>query len=148
MIVRQFLFKEKLPFINRALDVYALRQKVIAKNIANVTTPNYTPQRVKFEELFEKQKALGNLVVTDARHIGIKGDIDLNAAGAGDSEEGYEVDEREIPQSEIMFSGESHVNIDKEMSELAQNQIRFRFASRILRNYFQELSSVIRGTVR
>jgi flagellar basal body rod protein FlgB len=32
------------------------------------------------------------------------------------------------------------------MSELAQNQIRFRFAARMVARYFQSLQTVIRGT--
>ena len=40
----------KIPVLHRALDAYTLRQKVIAGNIANITTPGYKAQSVKFED--------------------------------------------------------------------------------------------------
>ncbi|RMF32645.1 MAG: hypothetical protein D6747_08745 [Chlorobiota bacterium] len=48
MDVRDYLFREKLPLMSTALEAYALRQRTIAKNIANATTPGYRPERVRF----------------------------------------------------------------------------------------------------
>jgi flagellar basal body rod protein FlgB len=59
-----------------------------------------------------------------------------------------EVDGAPVPQPEIYFSGETHVNIDKEMSNLAQNQIRFRFASKMVNGYFTGMQSAINGRSR
>ncbi|MFW5702289.1 MAG: hypothetical protein ACOCX7_05015, partial [Bacteroidota bacterium] len=56
-----------------------------------------------------------------------------------------EVDEAPVPGPEVYFSGETHVNIDKEMSNLAQNQIRFRFASKMVNGYFTGMQSSISG---
>ncbi len=43
MKIRAWLFRERLPLLNRALDAYALRQRVVVENIANATTPEYQP---------------------------------------------------------------------------------------------------------
>ncbi|MEN3027251.1 MAG: flagellar basal body protein, partial [Chlorobiota bacterium] len=72
MKIRAWLFRERLPLLNRALDAYALRQRVIAENIANATTPNYRPHRVRFEELFQRHYGVSNRGIrTDDRHIPI-----------------------------------------------------------------------------
>lgn len=120
------------------MDAYALRQQTTAKNIANATSPRYRPERVKFEELFVQQEVVIKGGGSDDFHIPI-------GKNAGDDVEGEKMD-REIPEPEIFFSGETHVNIDKEMSEMAQNQIRFRFASLATKKFFNGMSNAIRGS--
>ncbi len=140
MIFKEYLFTEKLPILNKALDAYALRQKVIAKNIANATSVAYQPEEVKFEELFNKSKIALTGSITDNRHIPL---------GKKSDEEIYPEDKKSfIPEPEIYFSGDSHVNIDKEMAELAKNQIRFRYASKAAKSYFNDLQIAIRGLIR
>jgi flagellar basal-body rod protein FlgB len=133
------LFNKKLPLYNRALDAYALRQQIAAKNIANSTTPEYRPESVRFEEEFHKAKfSSGRGLRTDRHHIPLGAPIDSEIKGEK---------EDAVPKPEVLFSGESHVNVDKEMSQLAQNQIRFRMASRMTGKYFQGLQTAIKGTI-
>lgn len=131
------MFKDKLPLFDGAMDAYAARQKVIAENIANATTPGYVPGKVRFEELFTGEKTALKGDRTDDNHIPI--------GGRTAREAGSEEVQADVPQAEFYFSGESHVNIDKEMSELAQNQLRFRMASRVTKSYFDGLNSSIKG---
>ena len=42
-------------------------------------------------------------------------------------------------------SGFNNVDIDQEMAELAENNIMFRFSSKRMTQYFQDMQSVIRG---
>ncbi len=137
MIFRFHLFKDKIPLYDGAMDAYASRQKVIAGNIANATTPGYTPGRVKFEELFAGEKSSLAGERTDQGHLPI--------GGRTSREAGAEEVQADVPRAEVFFSGESHVNIDREMSELAQNQLRFRMASRVAKGYFDGLNSSIKG---
>ena len=117
--IRFHLFKKNVPVLNRALDAYAMREKVIAKNIANATTPNYRPEKVRFEEEFQKVKTMAQGQTTDQRHIPVGAPRAGNIVGVHD--------EADVPRAEILHSGESHVNIDKEMAELAQTQIQVAF---------------------
>lgn len=131
------MFKNKLPLMNKALDTYALRQRTIAKNIANVDTPDYKPERVRFEEYFNTPEVSLQAAETDSMHI--------PAGKVNPSTVQGEVEESAIPAPEVYFSGENHVNIDKEMSQLAENQIRFRFASQMTGKFFKGLNSAITG---
>ena len=135
MDTREALFGGNMPLYSSALNAYALRQRTIAKNIANATTPGYRPERVRFEEEFQDEQG----ALRTAR-----------ADGTFDPKAGTNVtatrEAAPIPKPEIYFGGESSVNVDREMSELAQNQIRFRLASRFTQKYFQGLQSAIRGT--
>ncbi|MBO3084943.1 flagellar basal body rod protein FlgB [Cellulomonas fengjieae] len=50
--------------LNSALDGLALRQRVIADNIANIQTPGYQAQRVSFEEELSQAVSKGDGAVT------------------------------------------------------------------------------------
>lgn len=123
-----------------ALDAYALRQQTIAKNIANATSIDYTPEKVKFEEFFQQAQTATSGIKTNEMHIDIGKPLTNLVKPIKE--------QAEIPKAEILFSGESHVNIDKEMAELAQNQIRFRLVSRTLKNYMLALQTAITGVIR
>jgi len=126
--------------MNRALDAYALRQQTHSKNIANATSPHYRPERVKFEELFHKQAAVMKGSKSDDNHMPI---------GVGSNEDiKGEKHPQHVPEAEIFFSGETHVNIDKEMSYMAQNQIRFKFGSSMANRFFGGISNSISGIVK
>jgi flagellar basal-body rod protein FlgB len=140
LIYKQHLFKEQIPLINRGMDAYSMRQKVIAENISNATSPGYRPEKVKFEEYFHDSGVVAIGSKTNEKHIPL-------GKKSVDEVEG-EFSPANVPNAEVYFSGETNVNIDKEMSELAQNQIRFRFASKALRAYFTGLQTAIRGAVR
>lgn len=137
MIYRHHLFKNSLPLINRSLDAYAMRQKTISKNIANATSENYRPERVRFEEYFQDAQVVIKGSKTSEEHIPLG---KTNPAEIAPTEE-----IAAIPEPEIYFAGESHVNIDREMSELAQNQIRFRFSAAKAKGFFGGLNSSITG---
>lgn len=124
--------------MNSALDAYSLRLRTTSKNIANVNSPHYRPERVKFEEFFQDQDVVIKGEMSENRHIPL-------GKPSTDYVKG-EVKARGIPEAEVYFSGETHVNIDKEMSEMAQNQIRFRFASKMMNKFFTGTNMAIRGT--
>lgn len=138
MDVRDYLFREKLPLMSTALEAYALRQRTIAKNIANATTPGYRPERVRFEEEFLQSELMLRGTRTNAQHIGIGPPFD--------DEVQPEREQAPVPKPEVYFVGESHVNVDKEMGELAKNQIRFRLVARLAQRYFSGLQQAIKGT--
>lgn len=138
MDVRDYLFREKLPLMSTALEAYALRQRTIAKNIANSTTPGYRPERVRFEEEFLQSELMLKGIRTSDQHIGIGPPFDDQVHP--------EREQAPVPKPEVYFAGESHINVDKEMGELAKNQIRFRLVARLAQRYFSGLQQAIKGT--
>jgi len=136
----------KIPLLGKALDVYSLRQKVSASNIANITVPGYKSQSVSFEEQLAAAAKNSNAVhgaQTNPGHIAL--------GGAGDV---CEVEEKVFETSldkpegyNELASGFNDVDIDYEMAELAKNQIRFKFSSRLLGDTFKGIQKAIRGTL-
>lgn len=138
MVFKNHLFKDRLPLMNRALDAYALRNQTTAKNVANVNSPHYRPENVKFEEFFQNQEVVIKGAKSDGNSIPL-GKVDyVDVEG--------EKQNAPVPKPEVYFSGETHVNIDREMSKMAENQIRFRFGSLMVNKFFRGMSSSIFGT--
>jgi len=122
--------------LENVLALASMRQKVVSKNIANINTEYYRRQEVTFDEFLSEGMKSG-LKITQDRHIG--GNIspelnDMNVKVADD------------PNTDFN-SGINNVNIDQEMSELAENQILFKFASRKIASSFKTLQGVIKGNI-
>lgn len=124
---------ESLKVLEKLLDYSALRQKVINKNIANVTTVNYQREEIKFNEVLSGEISK-NMKTTDLRHF-------PNQSGEIKSND-YEVVK---DKSGEKVSGFNNVDINQEMSDLAENSLMFRFGSKKLAGYFQTLQNVIKG---
>ncbi len=120
--------------LEKLIGYTSLRQKVIAKNIANVNTVGYQKEDVKFNELLQQGLNV-NMQVTNTKHFNRGLDADET------SSEFTVVKD----QSQDMVSGFNNVEIDKEMADLAENAILFKFAARKLNSYFKNLQDVIRG---
>lgn len=117
------------------LELTAIRQKVISRNLANVNTEYYKREEVSFDDVMA-QNLTTQMKVTNELHMGspetdsIK---DMHIKIVQDDKTTYN-------------SGINNVNVDKEMSDLAENTILFKFASRKINGYFKELQDVIKGS--
>lgn len=135
--IPDFIFrKTKIPLLYKSMDAYALRQRSISNNIANVSTPGFKRTEVKFEEELLKalRRSATRGVLTHPKHLPV----------------GKPTIERLkpipfFPKDDSLRSGLNNVDIDREMAELAKNQIRVAYASRLLRGNFNKLRSSIRG---
>lgn len=136
--------KTKVPFLQSALDAYAMRQKVIASNISNINTIGYKAQHLSFED--QLAGAIGATSVpgarTDPRHI----PLGASAFPSAVAEVKANADDPSN-DTDPLASGVNDVDIDNEMAELAKNQIRFKFASKLIGETFRGIQKSIRGQV-
>ena len=113
--------------LQNALDRSSLTHNVIAQNIANVDTPNYKEKKVVFgDELTSALKAER----TDPRHF----EFTNSSSGAGIVSQG----------GEIQNNG-NDVDMDKQMTELAQNQIEYESYADIISREFNNWNIVLGG---
>lgn len=121
--------------LKKGLDAEALRQRVIANNIANMNTPYFKKSTVAFEGLLKK--ALGRepvaMLTTHPKHFGgtpllaeLQPEVNLSEA------------------TSMRFDG-NNVDIDEEMANLAANGIQYQATARELGERFSLLSTVITG---
>lgn len=132
------LFNNTINVLGKSIDLRNKNQNLISSNIANVETPNYVPKSLAFEE--ELQGALkggkkGTPAVTNARHIPLKG-----SAARIDSVTGRVL---ETPAKTPGKDGNA-VELEGEMSRMAENQIMYNAAVQMLGKKFDGLRTAIK----
>jgi flagellar basal-body rod protein FlgB len=121
--------------LTRALDAEALRQRVIANNIANLNTPGFKRSRVNFQAFMDaavQADASGHLKRTDARHIPGR----LGGGGPPGVEQVRETSQR---------ADSNNVDLDREMLEMVENVLAFQTISQLRSKKSGIYSLVIRG---
>jgi len=119
--------------LERALNYSSLKQKVISKNIANVDTPNYKAEDVSFKSILNNELESGfKTYRTDSRHF----DFSESSSNRGEI----------ITKKNVQYNSNGNsVDMDKEMSDLATNQIYYNALIERLNGKFSTLQNVIRG---
>ena len=135
MISRGIFAAAHLGGLKKALDVYASRHKVVADNIANVETTGYKAREYRFEQYLAGAQSQLQGARTNENHLRL-GRSDLASAQGDIARTDSEHD-----------NGVNNVNIDKEMTDLATNDLSYRLATRLLSMKYQLLSTAIRGRV-
>ena len=134
------IFGQTIDVLAQNLDLRARNHNHIAANIANVETPDYTPSRLEFEQ--ELRSAItarrpGGQTVTHERHIALKGQTTgierVRGTVVGTS-------------SPSVGRDGNRVDIEAEMSRMAENQILYNASVQLIAKKFDGLRQAIRGT--
>ena len=119
-----------IKLLENLIDFCSLKNRVISKNIANVGTEGYKREDVEFKSLLAEINT--GLKATNKNHI--KAGVSVGTP--------YDIQQDKDKEP---FSGINNVDIDREMSELAENTLRFKFAARKIGDYYKGIQSVIKG---
>ncbi|NKE05280.1 MULTISPECIES: flagellar basal body rod protein FlgB [Mesobacillus] len=127
------LFSNTVSTLEHALNYSSAKQKVISQNIANVDTPNYKAKDVSFKAVFQEVTGQSfQAKRSDARHY----DFSSRASSFSGV-----VNKPNVNYNE---NGNS-VDMDKEMADLATNQIYYNALTERINGKFNSLQTVIRG---
>ncbi len=133
-MVSSILGDARLGVLQTALDGLAARQQAIAGNIANIDTPGYQRKDVNFESNLRASIGVGpRLATTDPRHIAIApagGGLLAGAAGGNPV------------QSTTGRNDDNNVDIDYEMTQLADTQLRYELMTQATTATFGTLNSI------
>ena len=133
------LFGEHIQVMDKVLDLRLQRQNVVMSNIANVTTRNYKPHTLAFEE--DLQSALnldarGRMTRTDDSHLPL--DFNINGfQGRGLTE-----------YKPRVVHGEDVVDLDKEMTAMAKNTLMYNAITDVMGKQFSGLQSTVQEMSR
>lgn len=105
----------KLNLLSRAMQTYSWRMKALSANLANLDTPGYQRVSVRFEEALQ-----------EARH----------------SVSGPERQHEVAPQMEIE---DRPAQLEDELMELADTQMRNQLSARALSEHFNLMRTAISG---
>ncbi|MBM6618451.1 flagellar basal body rod protein FlgB [Bacillus suaedaesalsae] len=126
------LFSGTINTLENSLKYSTLKQNVISQNIANVDTPNYKAKEVLKPSFSSELKSAMQANRTDSRHMEF----------SNSTQSKFPVVSK--PSSLYNHNGNS-VDIDKEMSELAENQIYYNALIDRLNGKFNTLKTVVTG---
>ena len=123
--------------LKNALDAQAMRQRAHTQNIANAETPGYQRVRVEFEDLLSKviNNSNSKLARSDDRHISSNIANEISATK-------HRIEREPIDPESGNLNG---VNIDEEMAEMAETQLRYLASIELLRRRYEGMKTAIRG---
>jgi flagellar basal-body rod protein FlgB len=130
--IAKFVFdKMGVPEYRKYMSLSALRQKLISSNVANASTPGYQARDIDFQEEFNKATDKSDHLAgatTHSNHLPLGQHRDRPP---------------EIQKDKVTGSDLNSVDVDREVSNLAQNELRYTMAARLLRKKFDGLRTAI-----
>ena len=137
-MLKELLFaRTQIPLLARGLDALDLRHKAIARNVANAQSSGYVRELVTFEAELQgalRRKSGGEIFRTHPDHLPLhRSEVAVRPAlrAANDRIDG--------PGSEAVV-------IEREMVDLAQNQLKYEAEVRLARHHFEMLKMAMGGT--
>jgi flagellar basal-body rod protein FlgB len=118
------LFNKTMNQLSGMLDYRSKRHKIIISNVANIDTEGFKPSDLSFKQALGTTNSI-QMATTDPGHIGRK----ENGVGLG----------------EVITSDET-VKIDKEMANLAENQLMYNMTVDMLSRKFRGINTVLKET--
>ena len=117
--------------LSKTLDAAAARQRILASNVANVDTPGYRSQDLDFEAALSEAMQSENLALhrSDAQHL------------PGRNGGGLQV----IEVEGVARRDDNSVDLDREMSKLAETSMLYQAGTGILQSKMRILRNVITG---
>lgn len=128
----QFLFnKVGLPAYQKFLDLASMRHKLISGNVANVSTPGYRARDIDFNKEFAKATGMSNHqpgLMTHQNHIAIGEHPDKAP---------------KIESEKIKIHELNSVDIDHEISKMAQNELIYSIGARLVQRKLEGIRKAI-----
>ena len=139
------IFSNTVDLLGKSIDLRAKSQNLIASNIANAETPNYTPKTLYFEE--ELQGAMKHDRAGDFPSSGVTARLaGVQSETVHSSVQKVTGKVVETPAKMVGRDGNS-VELESEMGKMAENQIMFNASVQMLQKKFEGLRTAIKGTL-
>ncbi len=132
------LFDQTINAAAKALDMRSRRHELIVSNLANADTPGYKAFDLHVEKALANQKKADPalpLERTHSHHMEMTG-------GRVPTLQPYIV---ELENNTSLRGDGNTVDMDREMSNLASNQLLYKASAQILSKKFQGLKYIIQG---
>jgi flagellar basal-body rod protein FlgB len=126
-----------MPSLEATLRFAGQRQRLLAHNIANWTTPNFRPVDASPAGF---QKALSKAIDSRRRATGGEsGELRIDSPEVKQLPGGGLVLTPRTPSQGILAHDRNNTDLERLMSDHAENQMVFRVASELLRSRIQQL---------
>ncbi len=142
------LFDKTTNLLHRALDLRSAKQQYTASNIANQDTPFYKAKDMNFRKAIRDfiPIPMDQMATTNKSHFRLGMKLDLTDSqhipinGFPRSAETY-VEESQDRSTRL---DQNNVNAEKEMAQMAENNLMFNATTQLIAGKFSGLKSAIR----
>ncbi|MEE8577082.1 MAG: flagellar basal body rod protein FlgB [candidate division Zixibacteria bacterium] len=128
----KFLFdKVGIPKVRTYLNLASLRHKLVSSNVANVATPGYRTRSIDFHKEFAKATSTSTHLAgasTNSGHMPLGEHKDRSP---------------KIYQTKPIVGQLISVVIDREVTQLAENELMYTIAARLLQKKFDGIRNAI-----
>lgn len=128
------LFHDTISALERSLNLRSRNHQLIASNVANLDTPNYKAFKMVMDEVTDTHCPSLSLEKTHSGHL-------VSRARGEDRYTVETVDE----EPSLMRGDGNTVNLDREMSNLAENTLLFNAGIRMTSKQFKLITDAIKG---
>ena len=125
------IFNQTIGTMTDALNFSSKRNELISNNIANVDTPNFKAKDTSFKTSLERAMDHLEAKRTDPKHLPFSSDTQKFPVHA--------------KQGTMYNHNGNNVDVDKEMANLAKNQIYYQGITDQLNNKFNMMKTAIKG---
>lgn len=127
------IFGGTIHRLERSLDFASAKNQTISSNISNIDTPNYKAKDISFKDILtDASSQTIETNRTHSKHI----PLDQNTQSSPEI----------ITKNNTSYNHNgNNVDVDKEMADLAKNQIYYQALVDRINGKFGSLQSVIRG---
>ena len=120
--------------LSHALDYRSSNHQVIAGNMANIETPGFRPKELSFDKELERavEENEVSLQKTDSKHFShYTGSLQHGGPNFA------------IQPAANGLTDSSHVNLDREMAKMMQNNLLYEASAKLLTKKFEALRTAI-----
>jgi flagellar basal-body rod protein FlgB len=126
------------PLLEKTLAFAGARHKMLATNIANITTPGY---RAKQLDVKSFQSALRAASESRGGELKMSSSKEVRIGSSGH----LEVTPSEEPPENLLFQDGTNARIEKQMAMLAENTMVNQASAELLKIEFGQIDRAIRG---
>ena len=134
LLIGKKLFDKTMDLVQRSLDIRTSRHQILSSNIANIETPDYVPKDLPFQKVLERFLENTSMIPLEKTHpqhlpategqsfpLDFSADVEADPAAAG-------------------------VDIDQQMSKLAENNLMFQAGVHVLIKKFEAIKNSMAET--
>ncbi|MFQ5429114.1 MAG: flagellar basal body rod protein FlgB [Phycisphaerae bacterium] len=132
------------PLLEKTLAFSEARNRMLATNIANITTPGY---RTKQLSVTAFQEALRGAAARQAERGG-KFEMDATDEFRLDDSGFLRVTPSEAPADNLLFHDGTNARVERLMADLAENTMTHQVSAELLKGYYDGIAKAIRGRTR
>jgi flagellar basal-body rod protein FlgB len=145
LMIESLTNSESIPVLERMMQFTGQRQRIIANNVANMSTPGFRPSDVSVEDFqaqlgsavkarrVKSNSAQDGLSIESTREVVVHDDgMTLRPSAAAEN---------------LLFHDQNDRDVERIMQDLVENFMAFRTAAQFLRSRFDLINTAIRERV-